>query len=783
MSPVGRRSFPEKLPPDYTWQQNTMSDAEPDTSAPMRRLRQMDDEAVDEAVPTFSSRVLLFAALASLAWLALAAAVVWLIAGSAGVGALTLTEWAGVAGGVAAPLSAIWLIALVAARVWPGQQREMLARIEAAEERFALTARETRTQLESIDSVLAAVTMRVEGLRKVFADEVEGFVTATDAAVHRTRTLAGTLAEDRAAIDASSAALATSSDKARASFDSLASALPEAEAQVNRIAGLLATSATDARTQLQETEDLLAAVWTRSEEAGAQAKAATASLTSVISAIATSAGDAESRLGTYATALEASGDAALAKTGEALEATRAGVEAQTAALAAAISRTSLDLEDIGGRAIETIAGRITAIAEHVAELSKRISEQDAGSRGFLDTVERGFSVLDAKLGNAANSSESVLASLSARIAQVRGEIDSLSTPLGTTRGAAKEIGDALASVRAATDQALASLAEGVPAGAEKGLGAIDALRGSVTNLSQDIDRVSERAAAINSPIAAGRKAIDELLDGLEDQRESLEAVVAKVRGEIEAAQGILSGVERSAESTALSATTQLIDALGRVREVAAQTAGTVKSALEAVVEEAREALSKASREAVRQSAIEPVETQIKALETAGARSADAAQAAAERLSRQLVSVAETAAAIETRVNEADAHLDAALRKDIGRQSELLVEALNSASIDIAKGLSAEVTETAWKQYLAGERGVFSRRAVQILTSRDAKEVTRRYSEDAEFRDGVRRYIHDFEAMLRRFNADRDGNALSMTLLSSDLGKLYVALAQATERLR
>jgi hypothetical protein len=186
---------------------------------------------------------------------------------------------------------------------------------------------------------------------------------------------------------------------------------------------------------------------------------------------------------------------------------------------------------------------------------------------------------------------------------------------------------------------------------------------------------------------------------------------------------------------------------------------------------------------VRQSAIEPVETQIKALEAAGQRSADAAQAAAERLSRQLVSVAETAAAIETRVNEADSHLDAALRKDIGRQSELLVEALNSASIDIAKGLSAEVTETAWKQYLAGERGVFSRRAVQLLTNRDAKEVTRRYSEDAEFRDGVRRYIHDFEAMLRRFNADRDGNALSMTLLSSDLGKLYVALAQATERLR
>jgi hypothetical protein len=30
---------------------------------------------------------------------------------------------------------------------------------------------------------------------------------------------------------------------------------------------------------------------------------------------------------------------------------------------------------------------------------------------------------------------------------------------------------------------------------------------------------------------------------------------------------------------------------------------------------------------------------------------------------------------------------------------------------------------------------------------------------------------------------RDGNALGVTLLSSDMGKLYVALAQGIERLR
>jgi hypothetical protein len=38
-------------------------------------------------------------------------------------------------------------------------------------------------------------------------------------------------------------------------------------------------------------------------------------------------------------------------------------------------------------------------------------------------------------------------------------------------------------------------------------------------------------------------------------------------------------------------------------------------------------------------------------------------------------------------------------------------------------------------------------------------------------------------MLRTMLSTRDGNALGVTLLSSDMGKLYVALAQAIERLR
>ena len=121
--------------------------------------------------------------------------------------------------------------------------------------------------------------------------------------------------------------------------------------------------------------------------------------------------------------------------------------------------------------------------------------------------------------------------------------------------------------------------------------------------------------------------------------------------------------------------------------------------------------------------------------------------------------------------------------NFARRVALLVESLNSTAIDVAKILSNEVTDTAWASYLRGDRGIFTRRAVRLLDSSEAREIARHYETEPEFREQVNRYIHDFESMLRNVLASRDGTPLSVTLLSSDTGKLYVALAQAIERLR
>ena len=73
--------------------------------------------------------------------------------------------------------------------------------------------------------------------------------------------------------------------------------------------------------------------------------------------------------------------------------------------------------------------------------------------------------------------------------------------------------------------------------------------------------------------------------------------------------------------------------------------------------------------------------------------------------------------------------------------------------------------------------------MRLLDSGEAREIQRHYEEEPDFREQVNRYVHDFETMLRRVLADRDGAMVGVTLLSSDMGKLYVALSQVIEKLR
>jgi hypothetical protein len=73
--------------------------------------------------------------------------------------------------------------------------------------------------------------------------------------------------------------------------------------------------------------------------------------------------------------------------------------------------------------------------------------------------------------------------------------------------------------------------------------------------------------------------------------------------------------------------------------------------------------------------------------------------------------------------------------------------------------------------------------VRLMGGGEARAIRAHYESDTEFQRSVNRYIGDFEAMLRRVLAERDGGVIAVTLMSSDMGKLYAALTQAIDKLR
>jgi len=156
---------------------------------------------------------------------------------------------------------------------------------------------------------------------------------------------------------------------------------------------------------------------------------------------------------------------------------------------------------------------------------------------------------------------------------------------------------------------------------------------------------------------------------------------------------------------------------------------------------------------------------------------------AAQLRDQLGKVNELAGNLERRVAHARAKAQEQVDNDFSRRMALITESLNSSAIDLTRAFDTEVSDTAWASYLRGDRGIFTRRAVRLLDNQDARRISDVYDDDPSVRETINRYIHDFEAMLRSILSTRDGQALAVTLLSSDAGKLYVVLAQAIERLR
>lgn len=235
----------------------------------------------------------------------------------------------------------------------------------------------------------------------------------------------------------------------------------------------------------------------------------------------------------------------------------------------------------------------------------------------------------------------------------------------------------------------------------------------------------------------------------------------------------------------LSETTsgKLVNSLLRVRETTKQAAESSRKILDEELATVAERLSDQNKTVLASAIDDQVARLNETMQASIDRNLTLSETATERMAEQLTQLNEMAGNLEKRLSDTRDAFEGADDDSFARRMVVLTESLNSTSIDVAKILSNDVADTAWAAYLKGDRGVFTRRAVRLLDVGEVREIAAHYGNDGEFREHVNRYIHDFEAMMRVLLSTRDGNAIGVTLLSSDIGKLYVALAQAIERLR
>lgn len=458
-------------------------------------------------------------------------------------------------------------------------------------------------------------------------------------------------------------------------------------------------------------------------------------------------------------------------------------------------------EAVGERG-EALAARVAEIEAHFASVSDRSAKAEralsASAEHFATTVSGNKADLEATekaLASLTDSSVRLLELIQASASHSRNElpaaIEGFESKLGAARENSTEIRTALDEARRLGDEVRIVLADMHDAGATA-IGDLDAYRSRLTGTTEEqtaaLTTLREKIVAAgeeNRALAEGVASV--LADAVakigDRGRETLGALQTGQEEALSALRDRLDAMGAEHIAKADNAAATLGDAIAKLRDTTASMLAELEESQGERVSALAARIGEESGLAIDRAIEARTENAVAKLEEATAKSAEVSREAVANLRDQLARVHELTVNLETRAARAREQVEEQVDNDFARRMALITESLNSHSIDIAKALSTEVTDTAWASYLKGDRGVFTRRAVRLIDGGEAREISSLYEHDHEFRDHVSRYIHDFEAMLRTMLSTRDGHALGVTLLSSDMGKLYVALAQAIQRLR
>jgi hypothetical protein len=336
-------------------------------------------------------------------------------------------------------------------------------------------------------------------------------------------------------------------------------------------------------------------------------------------------------------------------------------------------------------------------------------------------------------------------------------IDGLDGRIRTTAGKLAEVLESLRAEAGSTSQALDQSLARADALLTHGREWLDTQMQAVSaGLETRQAQAKDLVGSVGKDVDAMASAISTALGQLEaDIASKLSDAQGGWTGQLESVRTALATLDAQTSQANVDLGVKLMDMVTRTRRASDDAVAAARAAAESIRADVEGALTKAGQAAP--ASLAAVSSAMAQLETLLARTQTLARDTVERLA-------------ETN------------RDDLGRLSAQLIESLNSHAIDIGKVFADDIPDDDWRAYLAGDRSLFARRLVRLGDRNIRKRIADRLERDHEFREVVGRYITTFETLFGRMLDEPQARGLSVAILSSDVGKLYVLLGQASNRL-
>ena len=680
-----------------------------------------------------------------------------------------IAQWVAILAGPLALMGLVWLMF--------GRTRRKEA------EKFTRSVVAMRKEARSLQDILAALSHQIGENHRTLGVMAGDLMGLGDQAATRLGAITADLNRGSQTLAEHGAALDRAAEAARTDIGVLLTDLPQAEESTRRMAETLREAGRTAIEQAGGFETQVSSLAVQAQQADQIVREASEKLLASLASIESAGAAATQSVSQARNETSSTVDVLLGRSAEALAEIRTGIDAQAAAISALVAQSQASIGRAGIDASELLGERLAHASGALDGLTSRIAEQERASQRLVADLDSGLAGLDERFLDLARSGDERANHVQTALGRLRTELEGLSAATSAHDNSLDGLADRSQRLREGIDrlgevlagEMTATLGE-AEAGAARMLASAEAAR-------PQVEQMRDAAVEAQTRIESGASIVERQQEHLATLMTSVDLGVRQAEERLAELGAAIAAASDEANRLSGETGPALVEALVRVKETAALAAERAREAIAKVIPESAGMLSEQTRVALEKAVRDSVETKLAELDQVASRAVETAREASARLTAQMLSIGQTAAALEAHIER---NREAQMKdsgEEFARRVSLLMDSMNSASIDVQKILSDEVDDKAWNHYLKGNRGVFTRRAVRLLDGTEGRGIAAYYESDLEFQNAVNHYVNDFEAMLRRVLAERDGGMIAVTLVSSDMGKLYAALAQAVDKRR